>query len=158
MTNIIAKIVERALATVLVPHFDRAGAFGCDQLGFQTTRSCRDLVTLLVCRWIWALDNGFKVGIYLSDISGAFDRVDRELLADDFRRYGVSECLFRLLYSYLAPREASVVVQGCASSNFTIEEEVFQGTVLGPHIVECIFPGHRRHNSAVSLQNREIRG
>ena len=139
LTNIIAKIVERALATVLVPHFDRAGAFGRDQWGFRKMRSCRDLVTLLVCRWIWALDNGFKVGIYLSDISGAFDRVDRELLADDFRRYGVSECLFRLLYSYLAPREASVVVQGCASSNFTIEDEVFQGTVLGPPLWNVFF-------------------
>ena len=139
LTNIIAKIVERAIASVLVPHFDRAGAFGRDQLGFRKKHSCRDLVALLVCRWLWALDNGFKVGIYLSDISGAFDRVDREILADDIRRNGVTDCLFRFLFSYLAPREASVVVQGCASTNFTIKDEVFQGTVLGPPLWNVFF-------------------
>ena len=89
--------------------------------------------------WIWALDNGFKVGIYISDISGAFDRVDQEILAEDIKRYGVSDCLFRLLFSYLAPREASVVVQGCASTNFAIEDEVFQGTVLGPPLNNVFF-------------------
>ena len=132
LTNILAKIVERAIASVLVPHFDRAGAFGRDQWGFLKKHSCRDLVALLVCRWLWALDNGFKVGIYLSDISGAFDRVDREILPDDIRRNGVSDCLFRLLFYYRAPREASGVVQGCASTNFTIKDEVFQGAMLGP--------------------------
>ena len=35
LTNILAKIVERAIASVLVPHFDRAGAFGRDQWGFR---------------------------------------------------------------------------------------------------------------------------
>ena len=35
------------------------------------------------------------------------------------------------MYSYLAPRNANVVVQGCESDSFVIEYEVFQGTVLG---------------------------
>ena len=39
----------------------------------------------------------------------------------------------------MAPREASVVVQGCASSNFTIEDKVFQGTVLGPPLWNVFF-------------------
>ena len=86
----------------------------------------------MVCRWIWALDNGFKVWIYLSDISSEFDRVDREVLAEDIKRYDVSDCLFLLLFSYVAPLEASVFVQGCASTNFKIEDEAFQGTVLSP--------------------------
>ena len=73
------------------------------------------------------------------DISGAFDRVDREILADDSRRNSVPDCLFRLLFSYLAPRETSVVVQGCASTNFTIKDEVFQGTVLGPPLWNVFF-------------------
>ena len=50
LTNILAKIVERAIASVLVPHFERSVAFGRDQWGFRKKRSCSGLVTLLVCR------------------------------------------------------------------------------------------------------------
>ena len=50
LTNILAKIVERAIASVLVPFFDRVGAFGRDQWGFRKRHSVRDLVALLICR------------------------------------------------------------------------------------------------------------
>ena len=35
LTNILAKIVERAIASVLVPYFDRVGSFGRDQWAFR---------------------------------------------------------------------------------------------------------------------------
>ena len=139
LTNLLAKIVERAIASLLVPFLDRVGAFGRDQWGFRKRHSVRDLVALLICRWLWALDNGFKVGIYLSDISGAFDRVDRDILSEYLRQHGISDSMFRFLYSYLAPRNANVVVQGCESATFTIEDEVFQGTVLGPPLWNVFF-------------------
>ena len=47
--------------------------------------------------------------------------------------------MLRFLYSYLAPRNANVVVQGCESDNFIIEDEVFQGTVLGPLLWNMFF-------------------
>ena len=40
--------------------------------------------------------------------------------------------MFRFLYSYFAPREAAVLVQGYKSDDFIIQDKVFQGTVLGP--------------------------
>ena len=141
LTNILAKIVERAIASVLVPYFDRVGSFGRDQWAFRKKHSCRDLVALLICRWLLALDTGCKIGIYLSDISGAFDRVDREILAEDLRQNGISDSMLRFLYSYLAPREAAVVVQGHNSDVFTIQDEVFQGTVLGPPLWNVFFKG-----------------
>ena len=104
LTNVLSKVVERVIAHHLTPFFDRTGAYGMDQWAFRKKRSCRDLVTLLVCRWIWALDNGFKVAIYLSDISGAFDRVDREILVERLRRTGLTEEMIEFLYNYLAPR------------------------------------------------------
>ena len=94
MTNILAKIVERAIASVLIPRFYIAGAFGRDQCGFRKKHSCKDLVAILACKWLWALNNGFKVEIYLSDISGAVHRVDREILADDTTRNGLSTDYF----------------------------------------------------------------
>ena len=139
LTNIVSKVVERAIASVLVPYFDRIGAFGSDQWAFRKQHSCKDLVALLVCRWLWALDNGFKVGIYLSDIAGAFDRVDRDILTEYLRQSGISQPMLRFLFSYLAPRAATVVVQGYESDSFTIEDEVFRRTVLGPPLWNIFF-------------------
>ena len=141
LTNILAKIVERAIASVLVPYFDRVGSFGRDQWAFRKKHSCRDLVALLICRWLLALDTGCKIGIYLPDISGAFGRVNREILAEHLRQNGISDSMLRFLYSYLAPREAAVVVQGHNSDVFTIQDEVFQGTVLGPPLWNVFFKG-----------------
>ena len=47
--------------------------------------------------------------------------------------------MLRFLFSYLAPRAATVVVQVYESDSFTIEDEVFQGTVLGPPLWNICF-------------------
>ena len=71
-------------------YLDRAGTYGADQWAFCPKRSFRDLVALLVLRWIWAFVNGFEVAFYLSDISGAFDKVDRDILVIFLRNRSVS--------------------------------------------------------------------
>ena len=70
--------------------------------------------------------------VYFSDISGAFDRVRTERLLEKCRLAGVGETILKFLRSYLSPRVAQVVVDGEVSKTFTLEDEVFQGTVLGP--------------------------
>ncbi len=139
LTNVLSKIVERAVSRLLTPFLDRTGAFGSDQWGFRPKRSCRELVALFVLRWIWALDCGFKVAIYLSDISGAFDKVDREILVMYLRNAGVTEALCDFLCDYLATRSAVVIVQGKHSRPFAIANQVFQGTVLGPPLWNVFF-------------------
>ena len=96
---------------------------------------------LLVCRWLWALDQGFKVGIYLSDISGAFDKVDRDILVARLRAIGLSTTMIEFLEDYLAPRSAVVIVQGYESHPYIISNQVFQGTVLGPPLWNVFFEG-----------------
>jgi hypothetical protein len=118
LTDILSKLVERCVAHTLTPCFDRIGAYGVNQWAFRKRHSCRDLVTLLVCKWLWALDEGFEVGIYLSDISGAFDKVDRDVLTQRLKRIGLSSSMIEFLHDYLAPRRAVVVVQGHESIAF----------------------------------------
>ena len=73
------------------------------------------------------------------NIAGAFDRVDRDILTEYLRQSCISQPMLRFLFSYLAPRAATVVVQGYESDSFTIEDEVFQGTVLGPPLWNIFF-------------------
>ena len=82
---------------------------------------------------------GFKVDIYLSDISGAFDKVNRNVLMLRLRDIGLPDNLLEVFHSYLAPRTASVVVNGYESDIFGISNEFFQGTVLGPRLWNSFF-------------------
>ncbi len=139
LTDVISKVVERTISSIVTPFLDRTGAYGNDQWAFRKKRSCRDLVALLVSRWLWALDQGFKIAVYLSDIAGAFDKVDRQLLTECLRLAGLPSELVEFLHDYLAPRKAVVVVQGHESEQFEICNEVFQGTVLGPPLWNVFF-------------------
>ena len=77
--------------------------------------------------------------MYLSDISGAFDRVSTQLLLRKCRAVGVSGKLASFLTGYLAPRQAQVVVDGAASKPMPLTNTVYQGTVLGPPLWNTFF-------------------
>ena len=75
LTSHIGKTVERCTGTVLLPFFEATDAFGDRQFAYRKGHSARDLLFLLTYDWLMAMHLGFKIGIFLSDISGAFDRV-----------------------------------------------------------------------------------
>ena len=54
-------------------------------------------------------------------------------------RAGVGPQYLNFLDAYLAPRRARVVVEGASSMEFSIENTVFQGTVLGPPLWNIFF-------------------
>ena len=94
---------------------------------------------MLIMSWILAICCGQKVGAYLSDISGAFDRVFKTFLLAKLYAFGVGSKYLNFLESYLAPRKGKVVVQGASSELFDLENSVFQGTTLGPPLRNSFF-------------------
>ena len=94
---------------------------------------------MLLMSWIFAVCKNRKVGAYLSDISGAFDRVSKIYLLSKLHASGVGSKYLNFLDSYLAPRKGRVVVQGAFSDEFSLEDTVFQGTVLGPPLWNVFF-------------------
>ena len=94
---------------------------------------------MLMMSWILAICKGKKVGAYLSDISGAFDKVFTPYLLAKLYRAGVGETFLNFLGSYLAPRYGRVLVQGASSDKFPIANSVYQGTVLGPPLWNTFF-------------------
>ena len=81
------------------------------------------------------------MAIFLSDISGAFERVHKDTLLLKFRRCGLCAKLLKFFSSYLDPRSAVVIVDGAASDPFLPVDMVFQGTVLGPCLWNIIATG-----------------
>ena len=94
---------------------------------------------MLVMSWILAICTGKKVGAYLSDISGAFDRVFKPYMLAKLHACGVGVTFLNFLDAYLAPRKGQVIVQGSYSKCFEIADNVFQGTVLGPPLWNTFF-------------------
>ena len=139
LTTVLPKTVERILGMQLVSFLCRSNAHGSSQWAYHPGHSCRDLVALLVAKWILAIHAAMKASIFLSDISGVFDRVSVKILLQKCRRAGVSLDMLSFLKSYLAPRTASVAVDGKMSDPFVLEDRVFQGTVWGPPLWNTSF-------------------
>ena len=131
LTSVLSKVAERLIGSRLIP-FLQQNAYGDNHWAFSKGIGCKDLVTMLVMSWILGVCSDQKIGAYLSDISGAFDRVFKIYLLAKLYAVGVGSTYLNFLDAYLAPREGKVVVQGVSSDTFVLDNQVFQGTVLGP--------------------------
>ena len=103
------------------------------------------MVTMYIAIWVMKICQGLKVGMYLSDISGAFDKVSRCLLIGKLSQLGVPSSFLDLLNSYLLSREGHVRVEGALSEAMVLVNMVFQGTVLGPTLWNIFFADVQIH-------------
>ena len=155
LTCILSKVVERILGYSLNKYFDASNAYGNNQWAFRPKRSHTDLVALLINSWLLALEDGHKVGIYLSDISGAFDRVFSPYLLRKLHRAGVNDSFLQLLADYLHNRKGVIIVNGVFSDEFVLDNMVYQGTVLGPILWNIFFSDiHEVAESTGCTENR----
>jgi hypothetical protein len=76
LTAQLSKVVERIFKELYVPYLSSTVSFGPNQFAYTKGRGARDAVAQLVLTWIAALARGNKIGVYCSDVSGAFDRVN----------------------------------------------------------------------------------
>lgn len=130
VTCILSKIAERLIAFGLTRYLERHG-YGEMQWAYSKGKSSKDLLCYITNTWIKQISGGKKIGAYFSDISGAFDRVYTPFLLAKLRQLGLEDHVCEFFAAYLAPRTAHVVVSGCRSEDFVIENSVYQGTVLG---------------------------
>ena len=131
--------MERLLAPSFVPFLCDGHCFGHNQFAYQKGRGARDAIAHLVLTWICVFNRRRKVGLYCSDVAGAFDRVKMERLVEKLRAAGLHPNIVALLDSWLRRRSASVIVGGASSEEFALFNMVYQGTVLGPILWNVFF-------------------
>ena len=56
--------------------FEAVNAYGDTQFAFRKQIVCHDRLLILMCAWLLAFQHRHKVCVFLSDIAGAFGRVD----------------------------------------------------------------------------------
>ena len=144
LTAQLSKVVERLLAGFLLLFLEVTGAYGHNQFAYRKKRGAKDLLGLNVVRWLWSFHTGKKVGLYCSDVSGAFDRVDTDRLLRKLWQKGVRGTLWKVLQGWLQQRTAYVAVEGKHSQAAELKNMVYQGTVLGPPLWNTFFEDSRQ--------------
>ena len=79
-----------------------------------------------------SLDKKEKVGLFLIDLSKAFDCIPHELMIAKLNAYGFEKPALKLIYSYLKDRKQRVKINIEYSSWKDILNGVPQGSVMGP--------------------------
>ena len=88
LTSQLSKLVERILRGLFLPTLER-NAFGTFQFAYRSGRGARDAIAFYVLSWIEAFNHGQKIGLYASDVSGAFDKVSASLLLYKLEAFGL---------------------------------------------------------------------
>ena len=128
LTSQISKVCERVLVDLFRPFFES----GPQQFAYTPGRGHRDALLFNIMQWISALEDGDLVGLYCSDVSGAFDKVSKDILSRKIGALPFPRRLAKLLQSWLEDRVCNVIVDGSSSEPSPLVDSVFQGTVLGP--------------------------
>ena len=100
------------------------------------------------------MGQGYLVGVYCSDVAGAFDRVDRERLGQKLRVSGLHPKVTDFLMSWSEDRVNTVVIGGAHSPKEILATSVFQGTVLGPPLWNLFYADARIAFNARGLRKR----
>ncbi len=138
LTAQVSKVVERFLSPFFEPILDRT-AFGVAQFAYRKAHGARDAILYYVLSWIASLNEGSKVGIYCSDVQGAFDRVDAEILMSKLASLNLNVKLLNVIRSWLRNRQGFVIVGGGKSRRMSLSNMVFQGTVWGSSLWNAFF-------------------
>jgi hypothetical protein len=131
--------MERLIGTLWLPDLASDPKFyGPNQFAYLPGRGARDALAIMVLTWLHGMWKGMKFGLYCSDVSGAFDKVDAGRLVEKLRVKGFTQPIIQILQSWLRKRTARVVGGRC-SQEMGLENQVFQGTVWGPSLWNTYF-------------------
>ena len=89
--------MERFFGLMIVPYISAPWCIGHHQFAHQKERAARDALALMMLNWISGFNGKFKFSVYCSDVSGAFDRVNRERLIQKILAKGVRKDIVKVI-------------------------------------------------------------
>ena len=89
LTAQLSKVMERLLGRLWLPDLAKQPSLcGPNQFAYLPEKGARDALAVMVCTWLLGFQQGQKFGLYCSDVSGAFDKVDAQRLLAKLRGKG----------------------------------------------------------------------
>ncbi len=139
LLDVLSKVLETQIARHITKGIVQNGYLPPAQYGFRARHSCSDMAYAVIGQAILSTDQRQVSHLLQTDIAGAFDRVDRDLLKLRLQEAGVQGQLYRLMSSYLSDRTFHIRISGCESKKFPLDIGVVQGSGLGPVMWNIFF-------------------
>ena len=146
----LGKVYEKCLLNVMTTTFGDylPSSF---QHGFRKNHSTTT-ATLTVQNIIAkALDNKKKVIVVSTDMSAAFDLLDKEVLLPRMKKLGIPQTLCRIYDDFLSNRRAFVQCGESKSEEIDIPVGCVQGSPSGPYLFTLLVDGIADHMSDVNI-------
>lgn len=131
MISIEAKILEKVVYQQLENYLETNRLISARQSGFRKGHSCESLLNLVVTNWKMAVNEGKVIVAVFLDLRRAFETVDRSILIDKLRAYGIGDIELEWFKSYLSHRKQRTRVNEQISKDIDVLLGVPQGSILG---------------------------
>ena len=129
----ISKLLEKVVLEQLNSYLNENELLNQHQSGYRVGHSCETLLMGMFDDLLRDLDDGKVTGLFLLDMSAAFDTVDHSKLLEILEgRFGVKGSVLDWFASYLQSRTYRVNVDGELSRIISLVCGVPQGSLLGP--------------------------
>ena len=100
--------------------------------GFRKGYNTQHTLMRLLDKLNKSIDKGRKTGVFMMDLSKAFDCISHDLLIAKIHAYGFGNQSLKLIHNYLNGRKQKVKINSKYSTWKEIISGVPQGSVLGP--------------------------
>lgn len=132
ITSVLSKVFEDAVVLQLREHFENNNLFYKGQHGHRNDGSIVSAISAILSVAVSKLKKGESVKFTMYNFGEEYDSVDREILLDKFRRYGVGEKPIKYLESFINERTQFVRRCGCRSDTRNMGTGIPQGLKLTP--------------------------
>ena len=134
---ITSKILERAVYQQLIQYLEENHILHHSHHGFRKNHSTTTALLEMYSNWVDAYEEDKVTAVVLLDMSAAFDLVDKSILIEKLKLYGLDEQSSSWMESYMTERSQRVYVDGDLSEEMSVDLGVPQGSILGP-ILYCL--------------------
>lgn len=128
----IEKVLELAVYHQLMEYFNHNNLFIGNQSGFRSNHSCETSLQLTFANWNEEIDKEKYIVAVFLDFRRAFETIDRGILLNKLKYYGIGGSVLDWFISYLHNRSQCTKVNDATSSSAINNIGVPQGSVLGP--------------------------
>jgi hypothetical protein len=144
------KVFEKCVLKIMSDSFGHAlpSPF---QHGFRRNHSTTTAALTIQNNIARALDKKKKVVVVSTDMSAAFDLLDKEILLPRMAKLGIPQNLIQIYDDFLSNRKAFVQCNQSSSEDFNVPFGCVQGSPSGPYLFTLLVDGISEYLSDVNI-------